>query len=163
MNPSTENSLQLSQLLGEKLAAKNWTLSTAESCTGGGLSQVITAIPGASRWFGYGLVTYANQAKQQLLGVSSATLEQHGAVSEECVVEMARGAIALSGADIAVAISGVAGPDGGTPEKPVGGVWFAWATSKQTVTRYHHFEGDRRRIQAQAVEAALRGVLDLLK
>lgn len=163
MNPSTENSLQLSQLLGEKLAAKNWTISTAESCTGGGLSSVITAIPGASRWFGYGLVTYANQAKQQLLGVTSTTLAQHGAVSEECIMEMVKGALALSGADLAVAISGVAGPDGGTPEKPVGGVWFAWATSQHLITRYHLFDGDRGWVQAQAVEAALRGALELLK
>ena len=119
--------LRLSQRLGEQLLQRHWRIATAESCTGGGLSAAITAVAGSSNWFEYGIVSYANVAKQKLLGVSAETLDQYGAVSKAVVIEMARGLLNLSAANIAVATSGIAGPTGGSPEKPVGTVWFAWA------------------------------------
>lgn len=162
MFTSTENCLQLSQQIGEILLRKNWTLSTAESCTGGGLSSAVTAIPGSSQWFGYGWVTYANEAKQKLLNVSSKTLEEYGAVSEQVVLEMVDGALKISGSNIAVAISGIAGPTGGTVEKPVGSVWFAFTSAHHKLTKFQLFQGDRAEVQSQAVVAALKGMLDLL-
>ena len=152
---------QLSQRLGEQLLQRNWRIATAESCTGGGVAAAITAIPGSSAWFEYGIVSYANAAKEKLLGVSSETLEREGAVSEAVVIEMARGVLALSGADIAVVISGVAGPSGGSPEKPVGTVWFAWATEAGKIkTELKYFDGDRETVQMQAVVWALEGLLN---
>ncbi|PUA26558.1 MAG: damage-inducible protein CinA [Cellvibrio sp. 79] len=152
--------LQLSQHLGAQLLQRNWRIATAESCTGGGVAAAITTVPGSSGWFEYGIVCYANSAKQKLLGISAATLEREGAVSEAVVVEMARGVLALAQADIAVAISGVAGPDGGSPEKPVGTVWFAWVTAnKEIKTELKKFAGDRVAIQKQAVAFALEGAL----
>lgn len=149
---------QLSQHLGEQLLQRNWRIATAESCTGGGVAAAITAIPGSSAWFEYGIVSYANAAKEKLLGVSRETLEREGAVSEAVVIEMARGVLALSGADIAVAISGVAGPGGGSPEKPVGTVWFAWGTAAGKIkTELKHFEGDRAEVQRLAVVWSLEG------
>jgi nicotinamide-nucleotide amidase len=152
---------QLSQRLGEQLLQRNWRIATAESCTGGGVAAAITAIPGSSAWFEYGIVSYANIAKEKLLGVSSETLAREGAVSEAVVIEMARGVLELSGADIAVAISGVAGPSGGSPEKPVGTVWFAWATATREIkTELKNFDGDRAEVQRLAVVWALEGVFD---
>ncbi len=152
--------LQLSQRLGEQLLQRNWRIATAESCTGGGVAAAITAIPGSSAWFEYGIVSYANAAKEKLLGVSSETLAREGAVSEAVVIEMARGVLALSGADIAVAISGVAGPGGGSPEKPVGTVWFAWAMATGEIkTELKWFDGDRVEIQRLATVWALNGAL----
>lgn len=149
---------QLSQRLGEQLLQRNWRIATAESCTGGGVAAAITAIPGSSTWFEYGIVSYANAAKEKLLGVSSETLAREGAVSEAVVIEMARGVLALSGADIAVAISGVAGPSGGSPEKPVGTVWFAWVTATGKIkTELKNFDGDRAEVQRLAVMRALKG------
>ncbi|MDR7090086.1 MULTISPECIES: nicotinamide-nucleotide amidohydrolase family protein [Cellvibrio] len=154
---------QLSQRLGEQLLQRNWRIATAESCTGGGVAAAITAISGSSAWFEYGIVSYANAAKEKLLGVSSETLAREGAVSEAVVIEMARGVLALSGADIAVAISGVAGPSGGSPEKPVGTVWFAWVTATGEIkTELKHFDGDRAEVQKQAVVLALEGVMILV-
>jgi nicotinamide-nucleotide amidase len=147
---------QLSQRLGEQLLQRNWRIATAESCTGGGVAAAITAIPGSSAWFEYGIVSYANAAKEKLLGVSNTTLVREGAVSEAVVIEMARGVLALSGADVAVAISGVAGPSGGSPDKPVGTVWFAWAIATGEIkTELKHFDGDRAEVQASAVVWAL--------
>lgn len=155
--------LQVSQRLGEQLLQRNWRIATAESCTGGGVAAAITAIPGSSAWFEYGIVSYANAAKEKLLGVPSETLEREGAVSEAVVIEMARGAIALSGADIAVAISGVAGPSGGSPEKPVGTVWFAWVTAAGEVkTELKWFDGGRAEVQRLAVVWGLEGILVFL-
>lgn len=149
---------QLSQRLGELLLAHKWRIATAESCTGGGVAAAITAIPGSSAWFEYGIVSYANAAKEKLLGVSSETLAREGAVSEAVVIEMARGVLTLSGADVAVAISGVAGPSGGSPEKPVGTVWFAWANARGEIkTEVKCFGGDRAGVQASAVLWALEG------
>lgn len=153
--------LQLGHRLGENLLARNWRVVTAESCTGGGVAAAITAIAGSSAWFEYGIVSYANAAKEKLLGVSAETLAVYGAVSEAVVIEMARGALAISDANISVSISGVAGPGGGTPEKPVGTVWFAWAKSTGEIkTMLKHFVGERAGIQQQATIFALEGLLD---
>ncbi len=122
-----ENLYALSAALVTALAAAGKTVTTAESCTGGWLAKAITDIPGSSAVFGYGVVSYSNGAKASLLGVDAGTLETHGAVSAEVVAEMANGALGLSAAEMAVAVSGVAGPSGGSEDKPVGTVWFAWA------------------------------------
>lgn len=141
-------------------------VATAESCTGGWVAKAITDIPGSSGVFHYGVVSYSNGAKEHLLGVRSETLEQHGSVSGPVVEEMAQGAINLSGADIAVAVSGIAGPDGGTDEKPVGTVWFAWAVRDggkiRTESGIRNFGGDRELIRELTVVHALQGVLDRL-
>jgi nicotinamide-nucleotide amidase len=160
---STEKNRLLSQQLGELLLKKHWMLCTVESCTGGALASAITSIPGASQWFGYGFVTYANNAKQKLLQVSEKTLAELGAVSELAAKEMVSGAKELSAADVAIAVTGVAGPSGGSPEKPVGGVWFAFAMEGQIFTKHHVFQGDRLEIQSQAVGAALETLLALLE
>lgn len=160
---SASKLLELSNVLGEKLLARGWRVATAESCTGGGISAAITAVPGSSSWFEYGIVSYANQAKEKLLQVNPQTLLHQGAVSQAVVEQMAVGVLALSGADIAVAVSGVAGPTGGTPERPVGTVWFAWALAGgQIYSECFHFAGDRAAIQSQAVAQGLNGLLKLL-
>jgi nicotinamide-nucleotide amidase len=161
--PSAPTLLTLSSLLGEKLLARTWRVATAESCTGGGIAAAITAIPGSSSWFEYGIVSYANRAKEKLLLVNPQTLLAQGAVSQAVVEQMAAGALAISGADIVVAVSGVAGPAGGTPEKPVGTVWFAWAlVSGEIHSECFQFAGDRTAIQSQAVVQGLNGLLKLL-
>jgi nicotinamide-nucleotide amidase len=158
-----EQLLQLSQQLGAQLLQRGWRVATAESCTGGGIAAAITAVPGSSSWFEYGMVSYANSAKQKLLGVREAVLEKEGAVSEAVVIEMARGAIALSAANIVVAVSGVAGPGGGSPEKPVGTVWFAWVKATgETNTELKNFGGDRAAVQEQSVIFALQGLINHL-
>jgi nicotinamide-nucleotide amidase len=161
MSPTTSPAiLHLSNLLGEKLAARNWHVATAESCTGGGIAAAITAIAGSSAWFEYGIVSYANQAKEKLLQVNSQTLLDEGAVSQAVVEQMVKGVLVLSGADIAVAVSGVAGPSGGSVEKPVGTVWFAWGLASGAIhSQCFHFSGDRTAIQQQAVVEGLKGLL----
>lgn len=138
-------------------------LATAESCTGGWVAKALTDRAGSSDWFGTGLVTYSNEAKQQLLGVDPRSLEAHGAVSESVVEEMARGLLERTGADLGLAVSGIAGPGGGTPDKPVGTVWFAWAWREQdriqVQTGLQRFNGDRESVRRQAVLFALQGVL----
>ncbi|WP_347329454.1 CinA family protein [Marinimicrobium locisalis] len=149
---------RLAERLGEQLQNRGWRVATAESCTGGGIAAALTEVAGSSAWFEYGLVTYANRAKQQLLGVSEQSLAQEGAVSEAVVREMAEGALHLSGAELAIAVSGVAGPGGGTPEKPVGTVWLGWAQGGEapvTGARCYRFEGDRAQVREQTVIAAL--------
>ncbi|MDH5619932.1 MAG: nicotinamide-nucleotide amidohydrolase family protein [Gammaproteobacteria bacterium] len=147
-----------------ELSAASKAVSTAESCTGGWIAKSITDIAGSSAVFAYGVVSYSNGAKESILGVRQATLEKHGAVSERVVEEMAKGVLRLSGADIAVAVSGVAGPSGGTAEKPVGTVWFAWAvrdgTNALTDTHCEHFAGDRELVRELTVAHALQGVLE---
>lgn len=150
---------ELSQQLGAALRRRSWRVTTAESCTGGGVASAITEIAGSSEWFEYGFVTYANRAKESLLGVASSTLQQHGAVSEPVVQQMAEGALRAASAQLAVAISGVAGPGGGSADKPVGTVWFAWAGNGETVTALHRLDGDRERVRQQAVVIALQGLL----
>jgi nicotinamide-nucleotide amidase len=152
----------LAQQVGAALKEHGMTLVTAESCTGGGIAQSVTMIPGSSAWFDRGFVTYSNTAKEEMLGVSPDTLEQHGAVSEQTVREMADGALEYSRAQVAVSVSGIAGPSGGTPEKPVGTVWFAWATRGNVTAACHQLSGDRDAIRAETVKIALQGVLNLL-
>jgi len=138
-------------------------LATAESCTGGGIAEALTDISGSSAWFERGFVTYSNVAKAEMLGVRLSTLEAHGAVSEAAVCEMAAGALQHSRAQLAVAVSGIAGPTGGTPEKPVGTVWFGWALRDGEVhARLHHLKGDRASVREQSVQIALQGALNML-
>lgn len=153
--------LKLASEVGTALKRRNWMLALAESCTGGGVAEAITAIPGSSGWFDRGFITYSNASKNEMLGVSLQTLETHGAVSEPTAMEMAQGAVSRSHAQLAVAISGIAGPDGGTPEKPVGTVCFSWATGNDASSATAHFDGNRENVRRQAVEYALRGVLRL--
>jgi nicotinamide-nucleotide amidase len=152
----------LSVLVGQALYARTWMMATAESCTGGMIASAITDIAGSSAWFDAGFVTYSNAAKQSMLGVSDQSLLDHGAVSEAVVLEMAQGALNQSAAQISVAVSGVAGPGGGTEEKPVGTVWVAWATDTVKRARCFRFSGDRAEVREQTVQAALQGVLDIL-
>jgi len=153
----------LAQKVGETLLEKGMKLATAESCTGGWVAQAVTAVPGSSGWFDCGFVSYSNTAKQKMLGVEQKVLEQHGAVSEPVVAQMAEGALRNSEANIAVAISGIAGPDGGTEDRPVGTVWMAWAIEGHpTVTCLSFFNGDRDEVRQQAVEQALEGILAYL-
>lgn len=153
----------LAERLGFALHKRGWRVATAESCTGGGVAAAITSVAGSSGWFEYGVVSYGNNAKQKLLGVSSDSLNTWGAVSEAVVKEMAAGVLGLAEANIAVAISGIAGPGGGGPDKPVGTVWFAWTTAAgDCITACQHFSGDRADIQRQAVAHALDGLMNLL-
>lgn len=154
----------LARELGQALIAKGWLATTAESCTGGGVAYVITEVAGSSVWFDRSFVTYSNEAKQQMLGVSVDSLLRHGAVSEAVVLEMARGALARSDASISVAISGVAGPGGGSDDKPVGTVWFAWAEQGgRQRSLLARFDGDRHQVRQLAIRQALSGLLALLK
>ncbi|BDH44807.1 nicotinamide-nucleotide amidohydrolase PncC [Salmonella enterica subsp. enterica serovar Choleraesuis] len=157
-----ENTLALlSRRAGQALLARKATLTTAESCTGGWIAKVITDIAGSSAWFERGFVTYSNQAKHEMIGVQDATLMAHGAVSEPVVIEMAEGALREAAADYAISVSGIAGPDGGTEQKPVGTVWFGFvdATGK-CITRRCLFAGDRESVRFQAVEFALETLLE---
>ena len=139
---------------------KRWLLATAESCTGGWLSKCCTDLAGSSNWFDRGFITYSNQSKQDLLNVSLATLEQYGAVSEQTAIAMAQGTLLNSNATISVAVTGIAGPDGGTAEKPVGTVWIAWAIKNgPEKTELLQLKGDRDQIRFQAVVAALQGII----
>ena len=149
--------------VGGLLLEENRMLTTAESSTGGWVAKCITDIAGSSAWFDRGFVTYSNRAKQDMLDVAAATLEVHGAVSAATVSEMVRGALAHSRADVAVAVSGIAGPGGGAPDKPVGTVWFAWLVpgGAPRVDR-RQFDGDREAVRRQAVARALEGLVDVL-
>ncbi|MCP1107300.1 nicotinamide-nucleotide amidase [Serratia nevei] len=158
----SENQLRrLSVLVGEKLKAHGRWITCAESCTGGGIAKAITDIAGSSAYFDRGFVTYSNAAKHDLLGVSEATLAAHGAVSEEVVREMAIGALRAAQADLALSVSGIAGPDGGSAEKPVGTVWFGFAGSDgRGLSRKMQFEGDRDAVRLQATIFALQTAID---
>jgi len=162
-----ESLLKLSKALVSELMAAGKMVATAESCTGGWVAKAITDVPGSSEIFAYGIVSYSNGAKESLLGVQTATLDDSGAVSGAAVKEMAMGAINLSGADIAVAVSGVAGPGGGSADKPVGTVWFAWAvrdgSSMTTETSCQLFEGDRDLVRELTVAYALQGIRDRIE
>ena len=148
----------LAVALVDELLAAGRQVATAESCTGGWIAKSITDVAGSSGCFGLGVVSYSNEAKRSILNVDAATLEAHGAVSEATVREMAEGVLALSGADPAVAVSGIAGPDGGTPDKPVGTVWFAWASGAGTVARLERLDGDRDAVRAKSVLTGLQGL-----
>lgn len=150
----------LARRLGEALLSRHWHCAVAESCTGGRLAAAITEISGSSQWFDRGFVTYTNQAKTEMLEVSSELIVTEGAVSELVVRAMAEGALVASHANITVAISGIAGPSGGSPEKPVGLVWLAWAQRHGiTDARSYYFEGNRSSIRTQAVAIALDGLI----
>jgi len=149
---------QLAAQLGEVLKSKGLKLATAESCTGGWVSQVITSVPNCSQWFERGFITYSDEAKQEMLGVKAETLQTYGAVSEETAREMAEGALCNSHAQVSMAVTGIAGPSGGSKQKPVGLVWFAWAEEGQpTVAKCQQFSGDRERIRCQAVACLIKG------
>ena len=153
----------LARSLGAACRRRGVRVATAESCTGGGVAEAITRISGSSEWFDRGFVTYSNDAKQQLLDVPRETIAAHGAVSEETARHMAAGALAHSAADASVAITGVAGPSGGSAEKPVGLVWLAWAARGAGVqARRFRFRGSRAAVRRQSIAVALQGLLDLL-
>ena len=157
-----ESIQKLALALVNELTESGKAVATAESCTGGWIAKAITDIPGSSAVFGYGIVSYSNGAKESVLGVQSQTLEDYGAVSKSAVEEMSKGSLRLSGADIAVAVSGVAGPAGGTEDKPVGTVWFAWAiregSNVKIESNCQHFDGDRDLVRELTVAHALQGL-----
>ncbi|MCH7821217.1 MAG: nicotinamide-nucleotide amidohydrolase family protein [Proteobacteria bacterium] len=158
---------ELAQVLVGELSSANKAVATAESCTGGWIAKAITDVSGSSVCFAYGIVSYSNGAKESLLGVQNRTLSDHGAVSEAAVMEMAEGALNLSGADICVSVSGIAGPDGGSEEKPVGTVWFAWAVRNGSRVDIEaickHFDGDRDLVRELTVVHALQGVRERIE
>lgn len=159
MSVTDEQLADAGNRLGDELIRQGRTIATAESCTGGWVAKVLTDRAGSSAYIEAGLVTYSNDAKRKLLGVTGNSLKEHGAVSEPVVREMVAGALAATGASVAVAISGVAGPGGGSEDKPVGTVWFAWGSSvENTVARVECFPGDRDEVRRQAVLYALQGV-----
>jgi len=149
--------------IADLLLNKQWKLTTAESCTGGLIAAACTGLSGSSNWFERGFVTYSNEAKTELLGVDPALIASQGAVSEAVVRTMAQGALQHSRAQVAVAVTGVAGPTGGSAEKPVGTVWFGWATAQGTTSTVHHFAGDRAAVRAATVHQALTTLLELLR
>ena len=163
MNAMDAELYELSGRVGDALKARKLMLAAAESCTGGWIGQAVTMVPGSSKWFDRGFITYTNAAKREMLGVSAKTLEEFGAVSEQTVREMAAGALARSGAQIAVAVSGIAGPEGGSPNKPVGTVVLAWGKKGGGIeARSMRFRGDRDAVRRQTVIAALEGLLAML-
>jgi nicotinamide-nucleotide amidase len=158
---------RLAEEVGLRARAAAWRIVTAESCTAGWIAKALTDVPGSSQWVDSGYVTYSNTAKVRAVGVSARTLAEHGAVSEETVREMATGALQAAGVELAIAVSGIAGPDGGTPEKPVGSVWFGVATAEMggpmALCELRHFSGDRDQVRRQSVEHALRLVLRVMR
>lgn len=161
--PSQDELEALGRALGSALLERGWRMATAESCTGGWIAQVMTATAGSSDWFECALVTYSNAAKVGLLGVDAMTLERFGAVSVETAQQMADGALRVLGVDVAVAVTGVAGPGGGSLDKPVGTVCFGFAVAgRNTLTERHVFPGDRREVRARTVAHALNRLLVLL-
>ena len=160
MNQEYVRLYALAERLGEVLAQRGWRLATAESCTGGGIAACVTEVAGSSAWFDRGFVTYSNAAKSELLGVAPGLIETHGAVSEAVVRAMTAGALQRSQAQVAVAVSGIAGPGGGAPDKPVGTVWFAWKIPKKPIiSMVCHFSGDRVAIRQQTIVHALKELL----
>ena len=149
--------------IADLLVTRQETLTTAESCTGGGVAHALTILPGSSHWFDCAFVSYSDRAKQRLLGVTQTVLTQHGAVSKQTVIDMALGALRRSLSDFSVAVSGIAGPGGGSDEKPVGTVWFAFAYKHAPVqTRKQVFEGNRDQVREAAISSALAGILDCI-
>lgn len=159
----SENHFTLAQELGALLSKKRWVITTAESCTAGGIAEAITAVAGASEWFHAGFVCYSNDMKTHLLGVKDATLQAHGAVSEAVVNEMLQGALNKSNSQCAIAVSGIAGPSGGSVDKPVGTVVVGVADSECTNITVHHFGGNRASVRSQAIEKSLEAAIALLQ
>lgn len=155
---------ELSAKVGAALKARDMMIVTAESCTGGMIAQYLTSVSGSTAWFDRAYITYSYESKEEMLGVNKQTIVKQGAVSEACVKEMAIGALQQSHAKVSVACSGIAGPGGGSKDKPVGTVWLAWAMQgyEDVVTQCLHFDGDRHAVREQASEYALRGVLSLM-
>lgn len=151
--------IKLAKEFGDYLVSKRLKCVTAESCTGGGLAAAITEISGSSAWFDRGFVTYSNESKTEMLGVPKELIDQYGAVSEEVARAMVNGAIERSGADVGISITGIAGPSGGSPEKPVGLVWFAWMCSGSLIAESRIFSGDRQAIRKAALQFALKGAI----
>lgn len=150
---------QLVKQVADEIQKRNWMLATVESCTGGWIAQTVTSVAGSSNWFERGFVTYSNLAKEQLVGVSKDSLIAHGAVSRQVAREMAQGGVVHSQANIAVSVTGIAGPDGGTDDKPVGMVWIGWADkNSNTAEKRYLFEGDRQEVRRATVQKALEGV-----
>lgn len=164
MSDSASNSSinSIAQQVGEALRRIDKKLTVAESCTGGGIAESITSVAGSSQWFEYGYITYSNKAKIKLLGVEQQTLDTCGAVSEEVVEQMAGGALKSSDADYAIAVSGIAGPDGGTAEKPVGTVWICWITPEITRVEKYQLQGDRQAVRNQVIKISLQELLQQL-
>ena len=163
MGPSEQELRDLAGQLGECMTSKGMKLASAESCTGGWLAKIITDIPGSSAWFVGSVVSYSNEAKQRLLGVSADTLAEFGAVSGDTVLEMSDGLFAQTDADVAVSISGIAGPDGGSDDKPVGLVWLSWGKRDKSVfANAFNFDGNREEVRRQSIKQALENLLDLL-
>ena len=154
--------IQLATQVGEVLTKKNLLLATAESCTGGGVAQALTEISGSSKWFECGFITYSNSSKSELLDISPALIAQHGSVSEEIAAAMAEGALANCEAHVTLSTTGIAGPLGAVPGKPVGTVCFAWSMNGKTHTERIHLDGDRQSIREQSVAHALKGLLQFL-
>ena len=152
---ATKEIFELAVKVGSELSGRNWTITTAESCTGGGIASAITDVAGSSQWFSQSVVTYSNTAKQNLLQVSGETLERYGAVSEQTVREMLAGVLGLGPAEVAVAVSGIAGPDGGTEEKPVGTVWIGCTVADYTQIELFQFPGDRNDVRNETIKQAL--------
>lgn len=163
MAVTEESNRALAQQLGECLTAKRVKLATAESCSGGWLAKTITDLPGSSAWFEGAIVCYSNESKHDLLGVSAKTIEEFGAVSGDTVLAMTDGLFVRTAADVAVSVSGIAGPDGGSDDKPVGTVWLCWGKrDKSSYANEFHFDGDREAVRLQTVEAALTSILDVM-
>lgn len=164
MSAGDKDLIELARQAGTLLNGQGLRLTTAESCTGGWVGKVITDVPGSSQWFERGVIVYSNAAKVDLLGVSRRTLEVHGAVSREVAAEMAYGAVARAAAGVGLAVTGIAGPEGGTLAKPVGLVWLAWYRDGAAPITYEgHFQGGREGIRRQAVAAALQGLIEFLR
>ncbi|MBU3540702.1 CinA family protein [Polynucleobacter sp. UB-Tiil-W10] len=157
------NASDLTKTLADILLSRNWTLSLAESCTGGLVCATLTELAGSSEWFERGYITYSNEAKNECLGVPAQLIESHGAVSEQTAKAMAEGARINSGGDVAISITGIAGPSGGSADKPVGTVCFGWATENQSLTKTMRFDGDRQAVRRQATEFALTELIALLR
>jgi nicotinamide-nucleotide amidase len=158
MNPS-----DLTKTLAQIMLSRNWTVSLAESCTGGLICATLTELAGSSEWFERGYITYSNEAKTECLNVPAEVIESHGAVSEQVAQAMAEGARINSGSNVAISITGIAGPSGGSIEKPVGTVCFGWATENRVLTKTMCFKGDRQAIRQQATEFALTELIALLR
>lgn len=158
-----ETSLILAEHLGHLLQQKQYHITTAESCTAGGIAYAITDVAGSSNWFDQSFVTYSNASKHKLVNVRLKTLDDYGAVSEQVVAEMVQGAVKVADAQVGIAVSGIAGPDGGSDEKPVGTVWFGFSIAGQLHTEKKRFHGDRISVRQQTVEHALRRVIILLQ
>jgi len=155
--------IELAETVGALLSEQDTHLVTAESCTGGWIAQAITAIAGSSRWFNSGIVSYSNEVKHKLLGVPESTLQKYGAVSQQTVESMASGAAGLGFGSVSVAVSGVAGPDGGTTEKPVGTVWIGWQVDEIISSQKFLFDGDREQVRYQTLIKALEGLIERLQ